>query len=126
MKLSLKTVAIFLILVLVLGSTLVFSDVYASQSQKNSVSPGSTLNLFLSDDDLNLNHGIISAGEQIEVGGAATIEGILMAQGKPTVSKLVKTNKLHGQIKMSCGTNMVTPFVVPSGFRVVAWRAVYN
>ena len=70
--------------------------------------------------------GIIAAGEQIEVGGEAALEGILMAQGKPTVSKLVKDNKLHGQIKMTCGVNMVTPFVVAGGFRIVAWRSVYN
>ena len=51
---SLKTVLV-MILVLSLGFTPVFSDVYASHSQKNSISPGSTLNLYLSDDDLNLN-----------------------------------------------------------------------
>ncbi len=70
--------------------------------------------------------GIIAAGEQIEVGGAASLQGILMAGGKPTVSKLVKDNKLHGTVTMTCGANMVTPFVVPGGFRVVAWRSVYN
>ena len=52
---SLKTVLV-MILVLSLGFTPVFSDVYASHSpQKNSISPGSTLNLYLSDDDLNLS-----------------------------------------------------------------------
>ena len=70
--------------------------------------------------------GIIAAGEQIEVGGAASLQGILMAEGKATDSKLVKENKLHGSITMTCGANIETPFVVAGGFRIVAWRSVYN
>ena len=50
-----KTVALFVMLVLVLGSAPIFSEVYASHSTKNTVSPGSTLNFYLSDDDLNLS-----------------------------------------------------------------------
>ena len=50
-----KIVSVLLMLALVMGSTLVFSDVYASHSQRNSISAGSTLNLYLSDDDLNLS-----------------------------------------------------------------------
>ncbi len=54
-KINFKTILV-LILVLGVGFAPVFSDVHASHStQRNSVSAGSTLNLYLSDDDLNLN-----------------------------------------------------------------------
>jgi len=51
-----KDIALFVTAVLILGSSSqIFSDVNASHSTSNTVSPGSTLNLYLSDDDLNLN-----------------------------------------------------------------------
>jgi len=99
---SLKTVSIFLILVLVLGSVLVVSDVYATP-QKNSVSPGSTINLYLSDDDLNLSR---SDFDRVSIEGLLefSINGIKI----PGPKTMIETSQNSGEflIKLKIPTNV--------------------
>lgn len=71
-------------------------------------------------------HGIIAANEQIQVGGSAQVEGLLMAADAANASNLVQENKLHGNVTITCGDKMDNPFKIHSGFRIVSWRSVFN
>jgi len=86
-------------LVLVLGSAPIFSDVYASQSTKNTVSPGSTLNLYLSDDDLNINR---SGFDRISTEGLLefSINGIPIAGPKTMIETSQNSGKFLIKIKI--------------------------